>query len=489
MVGAFLLRRFGLAGNLCAMEIKDIKAAHLVGIGGINMAAVAKLLLARGVRVTGSDMAENEQVGILRNKGIGIAVGHDAKNVPEKCDVLIHTSAAPETNPERIEARQRGIPEMTNFRFLGEWTADQKVVLVTGTHGKSTTTAMLGAMLQAAGLDPTVILGSKLPDWPDGNLRLGKSDLWVIEGDEYARHFLEFKPYAALINNIELDHVDVYPSLDDYRNAFAEMLGKIQDGGILAANFGDENVARLLREHEAGLIGRGVRVVKFASTSDEADAWTVEFDDADGGLGLRLKKGNEEFRFVLRVHGSHNAMNAAGAALLALELGAAEDAVCQALADFNGIWRRFERLGELDGVFWYTDYAHHPTAVAATLAAAREAYPSKRIVACFQPHHRNRTRNLFAEFIPSADAADVLVLCEIYDVKGRDATEDAEMSSRLLVDAIRKHDAERGVSRLVEYAPDPAAAVVKTKELSQSGDAVIIMGAGDIDDAVRKMFL
>jgi len=471
------------------MEIKGIKKAHLVGAGGINVSAVGKLLLQAGVEVSGSDVKENEQTKILAERGAKISIGHDAKNVPENCEILIHTSAAPESNPERAEARRRGIPEMTNFRFLGEWTADKKVVLVTGTHGKSTTTAMLGAILEDAGLDPTVILGSKLPNWEQGNLRLGKSDLWVIEGDEYARHFLEFTPYAVLINNLELDHIDVYPTLADYVGAFAEMLGKVKEDGIVVANVGDKNVAQLLQAKGQAINERRLRSVGFCvETQKVEDVWSVSFVRTDGNTELRLKKGMNEHIFGLHVHGSHNALNAAGAALLAMELGASEDSVRHALASFNGIWRRFERLGEIGGAIWYTDYAHHPTAVAATLAGAREVYPDKRIVVCFQPHHRNRIRNLFSDFIPSADAADVLALCEIYDVKGRDTAEDAEMSSRLLVEAIKKHDAERGFPRTVEYAPDPASAVAKTRELSQDGDVVIIMGAGDIDDAVRKLF-
>jgi UDP-N-acetylmuramate--alanine ligase len=485
------------------MEIKGIKRAHLVGAGGINVSAVGKLLLQAGVEVSGSDVKENEQTKILAERGASIAIGHDAKNVPEGCDILIHTSAAPETNPEREEARRRGIPEMTNFRFLAEWFADAKTILVTGTHGKSTTTAMLALILEKAGLDPTVILGSKLPSLPDGNLRLSTHDpgcmtmrpYFVIEGDEYARHFLEFKPYAALINNIELDHVDVYPTLEDYVGAFREMTDKVQDGGVLVANIGDANTAGLVAAVESGLAARRIKTVCFGDAHGHirpnmpvAGEWGVFFERADGKTELRLKKGDQEHRFVLRVSGSHNALNAAGATLLALEIGVSVEAVYAGMESFTGIWRRMERLGELDGAIVYSDYAHHPTAVAATLQAAQEAHPGQRLVLCFQPHHRNRTRSLFAEFVPSFDLADELVLCEIYDVAGRDATEDAEMSSRNLVDAVKERDANKGRARAVEYAPNPEEAVALARRLAKPGDVLLVFGAGDIDDEIRKQY-
>jgi len=484
------------------MNIKDIKSAHFVGIGGINISAVAKLLLAQGIKVSGSDQAENEQVKLLRERGARVVIGHSAENLPADVDVLIHTSAAPENNPEREEARRRGIPEMTNFRFLGEWFKDEKTILVTGTHGKSTTTGMLALMLIEAGFDPNVILGSKLPQFVEGNLRLNTryevrgTDPFVIEGDEYARHFLEFHPYAALINNIELDHTDIYPTLEIYVDAFRELLSKIKDGGILVANIGDERVAGLLRQMQEELKARRVTVVAFSDDDEAVKAardsgfspWKVSHSASGNMTEMQLAKDGVTYRFSLRVHGSHNVLDAAGAALVALQLGAPYEKIATALDKFTGIWRRFEFLGEMNGAKVFSDYGHHPTAVAATLSAARELYPDSRLVLCFQPHHRNRTRNLFKDFVPSFDAADVLVLCEIYDVAGRDASEDADVSSRQLVEAVKARDAERSHKRLVEFATDPIASVERVKDLAKPGDVVIIMGAGDIDDAIRREF-
>jgi len=469
------------------METKGIKKAHLVGAGGINVSAVGKLLLKAGIVVSGSDVKANEQTEILAARGAKIAIGHDAKNVPEDCDILIHTSAAPEMNPEREEARRRGIPEMTNFRFLAEWFVGAKTVLVTGTHGKSTTTAMLALILEKAGMDPTVILGSKLPSLPDGNLRMGSGEYFLIEGDEYARHFLEFEPFAALINNIELDHVDVYPTLGDYVGAFGEMAGKMRDGGVLVANVGDPNVAALVGREAAALRGRNIQVLSFATGEPESDAWSVSSSRKDGVTEVMLAKGEDALGFRLRVAGSHNVLNAAGAALVAQALGVAPDDIRSGLGAFSGIWRRMELLGESDGVTVYSDYAHHPTAVAATLQAAKEAHPGQRLVLCFQPHHRNRTRSLFAEFIPAFDLADALVLCEIYDVAGRDASADADMSSRSLVEAVKGRDAEKGRERPIEFAPDSASAVAQARRLAKPGDVLLVFGAGDIDDAIRNI--
>ncbi len=463
------------------MNVRDIKTAHLVGIGGINMSAVAKLLVHVGVRVSGSDAAANEQTDLLAKMGVTIAIGQSAENVPSACDVLIYSSAVPASNAEREEARRRAIREVTNFEFLGEWFAQQNVVLVCGTHGKSTTTAMLGVATVKGNLDPTIIVGSKVPTLEHGNLRIGDSDLVIIEGDEYAKHFLAFRPSAVILNNIELDHTDVFSSLADMIATFRELMSRVKDGGLVVANVGNDHVATLVREIE---IEQRLRVVRF-NGNIESD-WKVSHVMENGTNAVTLHKGGLTYELVLRLPGAFNAINAAGAALMARELGVPLFDIADALASFTGIWRRFEFLQEKNGVRIYSDYGHHPTAVAATLEAAHELYPTHRIVLCFQPHHRNRTKHLFLDFVPSFDLADVLVLCEIYDVKGRDSADDSDISSQDLVDTIIPHDADRGVTRQVEFAPNPHAAIEQTMKIARSGDVVIIMGAGDIDGIARS---
>jgi UDP-N-acetylmuramate--alanine ligase len=224
------------------MELKSIKSVHLIGTGGINMSAVAKMLLAVGVKVSGSDVRANEQTKLLSERGAQINISERAENIPADAELVIITSAAPATNLERIEANRRGLPEMTNFAFLGQWFAAAKTIVIAGTHGKSTTTAMLGLILERAKLDPTVIVGSKVAAFPDGNFRPGKSDLFVVEGDEYARHFLEFHPHGLILNNLELDHPDVFANLEAVLAAFHELVNQVKTGGVIAANVDRKSV-------------------------------------------------------------------------------------------------------------------------------------------------------------------------------------------------------------------------------------------------------
>ncbi len=463
-------------------DVQSITRAHLIGIGGINMSAVAKLLVDAGVTVSGSDAKDSEETRALVGRGITVHIGHSPMNLPEACDAVIYSSAVPEQNPERIAARAKGIREMTNFEFLGAWTASAYTVLVTGTHGKSTTTSLVGLMLTQAGKNPTVVVGSKVPKFEEGNLRLGTQDLWVIEGDEYARHFLEFRPKAVLINNIELDHTDVFPDLPTMIDAFRALLARVQDRGMVIANADDANVSSLIGEERRALEARGIRVKTFGFGA-HADVQVVDYAvrPAEQAFGLRNEHGYIA-RFTLGVPGKMNVSNAAGAATLATLLAAPAEAIRSVLAEFTGIWRRFEKIAEDAGqkITILSDYGHHPTAVRETLAAAKGFYPGRRIVLCFQPHHRNRTKHLFLEFVPSFDLADALLLCEIYDVAGRDDSADQDISSRDLEEAILHHDADRAVTRPLQYAATPADARELLKRWKKPGDVIIVMGAGDV---------
>lgn len=464
------------------MDLHAIKFVHLIGAGGINMSAVAKLLLKSGASVSGSDLAPNDQTEALKRAGAEIKIGESAEHIPENCGLIITTSAAPATNKERVAAAARGIPEMTNFAFLGQWFESSRTVVVAGTHGKSTTTAMLGLMLEKAGFDPTVVVGSKVPAFAEGNLRLGNSDVFVVEGDEYARHFLEFRPYGVVLNNLELDHTDVFSDISALIQAFHELLDRVQPDGVVVANVKDERIARLVEDESTSLERKGVRLIRFGT---DKDGWRMASDTVEEHRRLSLEKDGVTYRFDLSVPGEFNAWNAAGAVLMSLALGAKYPEIAAALESFKGIWRRFEFLGERNGVRIYSDYGHHPTAVAATLKAARESFKGQRVLLCFQPHHRNRTKSLFNDFISSCDEADVLVLCEIYDVAGRDKQVDTDVNSRGLVEAVLNRDRSRQVSRSVEYASGPESAVERILAQAVSGDVVICMGAGDIDGAIR----
>ncbi|MFA6160828.1 MAG: UDP-N-acetylmuramate--L-alanine ligase [Patescibacteria group bacterium] len=486
------------------LDVHKLKRVHLVGIGGISMSAVAKLLSQSGVIVSGSDLAETPITKELQAKGIKVIIGpHDERNLAEDCQAVIHTSASRDDNPERIAAKGRHISDLSNFEFLGEWFKDKKVVLVTGTHGKSTTTALLGNMCIKGGLDPTVIIGSRVPGWPDANLRLGNSDLVIIEGDEYARHFLDFHPSALIINNIELDHTDIFKDVDDMRHTFERLLRQTKKDAIVVVNGESEQAMKAvdtIKLHE-------MKVVKFGRSSTvklKSQSYDAMMESSHGAKGMEVKInfGAENWKLESSLIGDYNAMNVAAAAVMAHELGAASEAIWTAVKEFAGIWRRMEFVGDLNGAQVYSDYGHHPTAVRETIAGVKQAFPDKRVVLCFQPHHKNRTKQLFDDFVTCFDQADVLILCEIYDVAGRSAVEDADMSSQKLLDAIKDRfsgiedrdsslDNRNSIteSRVLEYAPNPDAAVKRTFELLQPGDVCVVMGAGDIDGFLRKAVL
>ncbi len=456
------------------------KHAHLIGIGGINMSAVAKLLKRAGVTVSGSDTKESELTTELVKMGIPVSIGHDKMHVPAECELVIYSSAVPASNPERIEAARRDIRQVNNFQFLGEWTAGARVLLVTGTHGKSTTTAMLGQMLIGTHQDPTVIVGSRVPSYELGNIRFGQGELVVIEGDEYAKHFLEFRPYGLIINNIELDHTDVYKSLDDVIATFSELLERVQDNGIVVANADDARVSTLIGRERAALEARGIRIRTFGFGL-HANCRAEDLVIREGVQMFQFRDGDlRPSKVELYVPGKMNAANATGALALVSSLGIPATEAAPTLRHYHGIWRRYEIISDRDNVLVVSDYGHHPTAVAANLDATKSFYPGRRIVLCFQPHHKKRTRDLFLDFVPSFDKADLLLLTEIYDVAGRDEPGEEPISSRDLQDAVIRHDADRAVQRSVEYAPDPEEALTILKRWKKPGDIILVMGAGDI---------
>ena len=465
----------------------ELRSVHFIGIGGINMSGVAKLLKRAGVSVSGSDVEASEVTSELERLGIEVFIGHNKQNLGPNVDLVIYSSAVPQFNPERAEARKRNLPQLTNFQFLGEYTKNKKVILVCGTHGKSTTTSMLGLMLEAGGRDPNVIVGSRVPSFPDKNVRFGRSDIFVIEGDEYARHFLEFQPYAVVLNNIELDHVDVFKDLESMMDAFRELLSKIQTNGILIANADDKNVQTLIGQERSNLEAKNITIKTFGFGS-HATQQILDYSVHPGEQSFALKNIHGLVtRFRLHIPGRMNVMNAAGALSLAFHAGILPEDLQNAVESFEGIWRRFEKVAEKDGIIVISDYGHHPTAVRETLEATKRFYPGRRVVLCFQPHHRNRTKHLFDEFIPSFDEADMLLLTEIYDVAGRDEKDDVNISSRDLQEAVLRHDADRMVHRVVEYADDPEAALEMLQRWAEPRDIILVMGAGDIYKIAKKV--
>lgn len=428
---------------------------YLLGIGGINVSGAAKLLRSQGIPITGyEDDITSEVARDLIAEGVTVRLGATTDALPAGCDLVVYSSALPQTHPERQKAVAAGIRSLNSHVFFGEWFRYATQVVVSGTHGKSTTTSMLAMIAIEAGLDPNVVIGTKLATLPDKNIRIGQAPLFIVEGDEYAHHFLEFTPTVLVITTIELDHVDLFPTIEVMRAIYARLIGQMRANGTLIVEKGDVQTDILLTECANVILEKSLTIVKVNP--------------------------QESLLVTLQVPGAMNVQNAALAAAAARALDVSEEVIHAGLTKFPGIWRRFERIGEKEGVTVISDYGHHPTAIRVTLEAAKSLYPDRRIVLCFQPHHRNRTRHLFLDFVPSFDLADELILVEIYDVIGRDQHDDEEISSQDLCDAIHHHDADRGVARTVTFATDDRQAKALLLATKKTGDVLIVMGAGSI---------
>jgi UDP-N-acetylmuramate--alanine ligase len=455
----------------------DNRPVHFVGIAGAGMSALAELFVRRGVAVTGCD-ANVAGADDLRGLGIEVVQGHDAAHVAG-ARALVVTSAMPKDHPELARARELGVPVIRRAEALGEAVSGGTLVGVAGTHGKTTTTVMTTEALDAAGLRPTGVVGGRVAAW-GGNLRFGSESLFVVESDEYDRSFLALTPSVAVVTNVEADHLDIYRDLEDIRGAFAQFVRPARTIVLCADDPGANTLptpasAEVIRYGVAGaggalppeptprrldeahpdarLVARGVR------TADGRTTFDVAFDGE--ALG--------EVR--LGVPGLHNVRNALAAIAAGLALGATLDAMRPALARFAGAERRFQRLGDVGGVSVVDDYAHHPTEIAATLEAARAAYPGRRVVAAFQPHLFTRTRDFAAEFGRALAAADAVFLTEIYPAREKPLP---GVTSDLIERAVRSAGGD------VAWRGERAELARALARAVRDGDVVFTIGAGDI---------
>ncbi|NQU77162.1 UDP-N-acetylmuramate--L-alanine ligase [Candidatus Falkowbacteria bacterium] len=450
--------------------MKKYKKVHLIGVGGIHVSALAKLLMSRGVKISGSDMEESDITKELQELGARVWIGHDEDNLQakegeiresrlqggEEIDLVIYSDAVPEDNVERVKAKELSIPQMSSYDFIGELSKDYYTIAVSGTNGKSTTTAMLGLILEKAGMDPTVIVGTKVDEW-GGNIRIGKSKYLVTEADEYKAHMLKLNSKMIVLTNIEEDHLDFYRDLDDIRKHFKKYVKKLSKDDILVYNKDDTNIVKLLHC---------------------SIARNISYSGKDVGS------------LSLGVPGEFNRFNAAAAAVASKEMGVGDDVIKKSLEKFKGTWRRFEVVGEVSGALVISDYAHHPTAVHGTIEAAREFYKGRRLVIVFQPHQHNRTKMLFDDFVDAFSGVlpdDVVIISEVYDVAGRTNDEDKKVSSKKLVSAIIDRLEAKLLGQKILYAKnleETRGLIVRTIKPS---DVVLIMGAGDIDEVARDL--
>lgn len=449
------------------------------------MSALAKFLLSKEKRVTGSDVHDSEMVQDLNKKGIQVNIGHDTSHILDGVEVVIYSSAIPSTNPERITARERGIPEVSYAQFLGEVSKTFSTIVVTGTHGKSTTTALLGLMLKAAGYDPTVLVGSFVPTFPDKNLRLGKGRFFVVEGCEYQANMLNLHPEMIVLTNIEEDHLDYYRDINHIRDTFQIFADKLIGKGMMILNADDAESMKLKVERPItyGMEAtEATKVTKATEVKRETNSYVaLNRETSRGAQSFDVCREEIIGRLKLIIPGTHNVLNALAATTAAMELGVPFETCARVLETFPGIWRRFERVGTWREADVISDYGHHPTAVEKTVSAAREFFPGRRIVLCFQPHQHSRTKSLFDGFVHALQLADETVVAEIYDVAGRN--EEHEMSSRLIVEKIKKENP----SAHVMFSHNFDAVKSALEQVVRSGDVLIVMGAGDIDCVAREI--
>jgi UDP-N-acetylmuramate--alanine ligase len=435
---------------------------HFMGIGGAGMCALAELFLREGGQVTGCDLKENEATRRLTEMGARISLGHDAGHVTEAAGLVI-TAAVPADHPEILAARTRDIPVWKRAEALGQVVNQGTVVAIAGTHGKTSTTALTVQVLAEAGLDPTGLVGGSVAGW-GGNLRLG-SDLYVVEADEYDRSFLTLEPDVAVVTNLEADHLDIYGSYSGVRDAFQRFLSRRRPEARAIICADDPGASCLLPR----VNGSGYTYGLSAGSQLRA----VEVNPDPSGTCFRIMEdGYDRGTACLPVPGVHNLRNALAAAAVGRHLGASWDAIREGWASFRGVGRRFQRLGEPGGVMLVDDYAHHPTEIAATLDAARSAYPGRRIVAVFQPHLYTRTRDFALDFGRALALADHVWVTDIFPAREEPIPGvDGGVVARAAVRAgaqVTEHPELDGLARAVAAEARP-------------GDVIVTLGAGSIE--------
>ncbi len=410
---------------------------HFIGIGGIGVSALAQYYLAKGNQVSGSDLVVSEITDFLEKKGIKIFNRNSENNISKDIDLIIYSPAVRKDNPEIKKAKELKIKLQSYPEALGELTKEYYTIAVAGSHGKSTTTAMLGILMQNAGLDPTVIVGTKVKEFGNSNFRFGKSKFLVIEACEYDASFLHYFPKIIVITNIDKEHLDFFKTFANVKKAFKDFSKKLPKDGFLIENKNNKN----------------------------------------------LKTEKEKIKKVLKIPGEHNVLNALAVLQVAKVLGVPEKISFKSLSKFEGTWRRFEiKKGKVGNkkIILISDYAHHPNEIFASLSGAREKYPNKKIYCVFQPHQHQRTFYLLKDFIKVFRNSKIekIIITDIYDVAGRETQKiNSEINSERLVEKIKKDS-------VIYCATDNLEKYIK--ENINSGDVLIIMGAGDIYKLEKK---
>ena len=448
------------------LDSTDPRPIHFVGIAGAGMSALAELYVRRGAAVTGCD-AYPAGVEDLERQGVRIDIGHHPAHLEGARGVVV-TSAVPPNHPELLAARELGLPVVKRAQALGDVTAGRDCVAVAGTHGKTTTTVLAAEALAAAGRDPTAVVGGRVSVW-GGNLRPGSEHLYVVEADEYDRSFLTLHPTVAIVTNVEADHLDIYADLDDIRRTFCEFTSRARYVVLCADDAGANSLP----------MPSSAEVIRYGTRSPDARLTASDVTQHDGGQRMTVVyDGATLGPLTLQVPGRHNVQNALAAVGAGLAMGLTLDAMRAGIEGFGGVARRFERLGEVNGILLVDDYAHHPTEIVATLEAARAAFPTRRLLAAFQPHLYSRTRDFAREFGAALAPADAIFLCEIYGSR-------EQPIDGVTADVVASAIADAG-GRLAWRGDRTALADALMAE-ARPGDLVLLMGAGDITKTGREL--
>ncbi len=448
------------------MDAKGIKHVHCVGIGGIGLSAVASVFLSRGCTVSGSDMKESQITEKLKEQGARIYIGHAAENV-EGADIVIYSNAVSPENPELAEAARRGIPAVLRAEGLGALMQDYEMpVAVSGTHGKTTTTAMISLILEAAGKDPTVLIGGILDQFAS-NVRIGGSGYFITEACEYMDSFLRLKPWMEVILNIDSDHLDYFKDIDAIARSFRAFAETVPENGFIIAYDSNPFVKAVTEDLACRVVTFG-----FSQTSDFY-AQNIRFNDKGQPSFDLYNKGILRCNVQLAIPGEHNVSNALAAAAACTVMGVDINVIERTLEAYTGTQRRFDIIGRTaSGIALIDDYAHHPTEIKATLAAAANV-PHKSIWCLFQPHTYTRTMALFDQFADAFEKADKIILAEIYAAREKNIY---KLSSKSLQEEIRRKHPEKDVY----FIPDFASMADFVINNASPGDLVLTMGAGDI---------
>jgi UDP-N-acetylmuramate--alanine ligase len=435
-----------------------IRHIHFIGIGGSGMNGIAQVLLNQGFTITGSDLKESQTVENLRNLGAKVFIGHKPENV-EGADVVVYSSAVKEDNVELQRAKELGIPTIPRGEMLAELMRFKYGIAISGSHGKTTTTSMVGTILGKTGLDPTVVIGGKLEAY-GSNARLGRGEFLVTEADESDGSFLKLTPTIVSINNIDIEHLGFYKDLEDIKKAFIDFANKVPFYGAVALNIDDKHTKSILPFIEK-------KVIKFG-LSKEADI---------RGHDLRLVNGRYSFKvndfgeIHLSIPGKHSVYNALAAISIALELEVPFCVIKESLENFKNANRRFEIKYD-NGITVIDDYAHHPTEIKATLSAAKDMYPDRRIIAVFQPHRYSRISSLFDDFAKSFDIPDVSFITEIYAAGEKPVN---GISGKSLAEKAKKYS-----KKDIFFCQDIPECFKALKSIVKKNDVVLILGAGNI---------